>query len=208
MDRESFFAAWSALHGGAAVKGAVRGWLWISFAVVRPLAKLKVSPNSLTLLGGVLAIGVWHFAGVIYGLICLALSLMADGLDGSLAIVTGKTSKWGAVLDSVVDRISEFFWALAFYAVGAPVIVIGVAWLAALTQEYVRARAAGLGQIEITLVTIAERPVRAIILALALLGDLLSIKITTTAAIVWLVMQVYSLVMVARNSFTFLQRNN
>ena len=47
----------------------------------------------------------------------LVISLICDGIDGSLAIITRQSSKWGALLDSVVDRLTEVFWVLGFFLV-------------------------------------------------------------------------------------------
>ena len=121
---------------------------------MKPLHLLKVSPNVITVAGLALGALTWAKAHYVSAIFLVLLSLIADGIDGSLAIVSKKTSLWGAALDSVIDRIVEFFWALTFYRIGAPVIVIGFAWVAALTQEYVRARAAGLGYREIGVVTV------------------------------------------------------
>ena len=83
-------------------------------ATLRPAARLAlkagIHPNHITLLGLLLFIagGVlcgcsrWHAAlgAVIIG------SLM-DGLDGVLAREGGKTSVFGGILDSTVDRLTE-----------------------------------------------------------------------------------------------------
>ena len=48
---KEFAKRWSELHGGAEVEGVVAAWLRISYAIVRPLAFLRISPNFLTFLG-------------------------------------------------------------------------------------------------------------------------------------------------------------
>jgi phosphatidylglycerophosphate synthase len=60
-------------------------------------------------------------------------------------MITGKSSRWGATLDATADRIAEAFWIGAFIAVGVSVQSALIIWIAAATQEYVRARAGGLG---------------------------------------------------------------
>ena len=105
------------------------------------------------------------------------------------------------MLDSVADRIGEFFWLVAFYLLGAPIWIIGVAWVAAFSQEYVRARIAGLGDFRIDIVTISERPVRASFLGIAMVVVLLKINLVTQTAWIWLFFQVISLVMVSRSGF-------
>ena len=51
MKQDDFFVTWSKLHGDAKVVGIVKAWLIISFSLVKPLSKLKFTPNKLTLLG-------------------------------------------------------------------------------------------------------------------------------------------------------------
>lgn len=76
------------------------------------LAKRKFTPNQLTLLG----LGLNFLAGWIYsnglfflGGIFVLLASLGDLLDGPLARTTGKASRFGAFLDSTVDRYSDFF---------------------------------------------------------------------------------------------------
>jgi len=211
VSREEFFATWSALHGGAKISGFVKGWLHISYLIVRPLDSLRISPNFITLLGLGLGVLTWCQSHHLIALIYLLLSLIADGIDGSLAIIREKVSLWGAELDSIVDRLVEFFWALSFYRIGAPVIVVGVAWAAALTQEYARARAAGLGHRTLDVVTVAERPVRAIFLAVAMALYFVGFErviLVEIVAVLWMVLQCGSLVVVLRDSYSALQSDN
>lgn len=204
MDQDSFLTEWRELHGGARLSPVVRGWLSISFLIIKPFAKFKVSPDVITFFGLILGLLTWLSAHHIFSIVLLICSLIADGIDGSLAIATGSTSQWGAALDSVVDRVVEFFWALTFIAIGAPTIVVGIAWLAALVQEYVRSRAAGLGYRTISVVTISERPVRAIFLAIALLLFFAHFHIIAWVAALWAIAQIFSLVVVLRDSYSAL----
>lgn len=193
MDKQEFFAQWSALHGGAKIEGIVKVWLQISFAVVRPLRKLRVTPNLLTLAGLATAIALLEFADSWLAALFLVLSLFFDGIDGSLAIFSRTTSKFGAFTDSFVDRISEVFWALALVKLGAPASLVFLALLATFIQEYLRARAGGLGHSEVGLVTICERPVRASLIFIAIIGNLISLEISGVIAAIWLAMQVIAL---------------
>lgn len=193
MQRNNFFAEWSALHGGVEIKGIVKGWLTLSFFVARALNKFRITPNLLTLLGLLFAILTWPTAHQWIAPLWLALSLMCDGVDGSLALISSKSSKRGAMLDSIADRLSEVFWALAFYELGADSRIIFIAWLAAFTQEYLRARVAGVGAQEIGIVTIAERPVRASLLFIALIAAAVNLSWAPQVAIVWMAMQIIAL---------------
>ena len=193
MSKEEFFATWSKLHGDAKIEGIVKAWLQISFAVVKPLAKIRVTPNFLTLAGLVSAIALWQFADSWIAAIFLVLSLFFDGIDGSLAIVSKVTSKFGAFTDSFVDRLSEIFWALALYKLGAPAALVFFALLATYIQEYLRARAGGLGYEEVGIVTICERPVRASLIFIAIVANGLNFELVTAISIIWVAMQFIAL---------------
>jgi len=193
VQRDKFFATWSSLHGNAEITGIVKAWLTISYRVVRPLHKWGITPNFVTGLGLVAAVATWPTALTWWAPALLVLSLFCDGIDGSLAMISEKSSIRGAMIDSVVDRLSEVFWVLAFYQLGADFRLLLAAWVLAFTQEYLRARGAGLGEREIGAVTIAERPVRASLFFVALIAYLLNIEIVNLVAAVWAGMQFIAL---------------
>lgn len=205
MKKADFFKSWSELHGNAKISGIVKSWLTISYLLVKPLVKLKITPNILTIFGLLFGVLLYLNALTNWAVILLTLSLICDGIDGSLAIITGKASKWGAMLDSVIDRVTEFFWALTFIAIGANKYVVIAALLIASVQEYLRARAGGLGLSEVGVVTIAERPVRASILFVAVIAFILKIEIVNILAITWLIMQIFSFLTVTK--FTYKKLN-
>ena len=193
MDKNQFFTTWSNLHGGAKIEGIVKTWLQISYASAKFLSKLRVTPNLLTFAGLFFAIALWQFANSWAAALFLVLSLFFDGIDGSLAILQKKTSKFGAFTDSFVDRISEVFWALALYKLGAPASLVFVALLASFIQEYLRARAGGLGHEEVGIVTICERPVRASLIFIAIIANLVGLGLVTAISIIWVAMQFIAL---------------
>ena len=193
MDKNEFFTTWSNLHGGAKIEGIVKTWLQISYASAKFLSKLRVTPNLLTFAGLFFAIALWQFANSWAAALFLVLSLFFDGIDGSLAILQKKTSKFGAFTDSFVDRISEVFWALALYKLGAPASLVFVALLATFIQEYLRARAGGLGHEEVGIVTICERPVRASLIFTAIVANLVGLDLVTAISIIWVAMQFFAL---------------
>ena len=193
MDKNEFFTTWSNLHGGAKIEGIVKTWLQISYASAKFLSKLKVTPNLLTFAGLFFAIALWQFANSWAAALFLVLSLFFDGIDGSLAILQKKTSKFGAFTESFVDRISEVFWALALYKLGAPASLVFVALLATYVQEYIRARSGGLGYNEVGIVTICERPVRASLIFIAIIANLVGLDFVTAISIIWVAMQFIAL---------------
>jgi CDP-diacylglycerol--glycerol-3-phosphate 3-phosphatidyltransferase len=120
-----------------------------------------MTPNALTLLGLLAAVATAYWALSLWAIALIVISLFFDGIDGSVAIFQNRASNWGALLDSVVDRISEALWLYALYAIGVPAYLSIALWLVASIQEYMRARVSSLGVKDLGLVTITERPVRA-----------------------------------------------
>jgi phosphatidylglycerophosphate synthase len=198
MTKDEFFLAWSKLHGDAKVSGIVKGWLSISFPVSKALAKIRVTPNALTILGLVFGILLYMNSNAIWAPLILVISLICDGVDGSLAIITRQSSKWGALLDSVVDRVTEVFWVLALYSLGVDSKILITVLILASTQEYLRARAGGVGLKQVGVVTVAERPVRASFIFIALVAFNLNLEILNQITFVWLILQAISFLTVVR----------
>ena len=207
MKRDDFYAKWSELHGGAHVKGIVKAWLALSFGCCSLLKKMRITPNALTYSSLLLAIAFLTLIETHWAIPLLVLSLAADGLDGTLAIITGKVTKWGAALDAIADRIVESIWAFGLFLICAPWQAVLVAWLAAYSQEYMRARAGGLGVQEVGVVTIAERPIRASLVFIVLIARVFEIEISEVVSIIWAVAQVISLFTVLRFLRPLLQQS-
>jgi phosphatidylglycerophosphate synthase len=198
MNRSDFFKQWSALHGNADIKGVVRGWLSISYKACRVLVKLRITPNSLTLISLVFALWYLYFISAQWAIAFLVLSLMADGLDGSLAIISNRVTRWGAALDSIIDRVVETIWIAGLYQLGAPLHLVLIIWITSFVQEYMRARAGGLGVHEIGVVTISERPIRASMIFIVLVGRNFDFQLAEPISILWAVMQTFSALTVLR----------
>ncbi len=124
--------------------------------VARLLLRLNVSPDAVTVVGtaGVVAAALWFFpqGELIVGVLVITAFVFSDLLDGTMARLSGKTSPWGAFLDSTLDRMgdSAIFGGLLLYYV----YVVQSEVLAALTlyclvtgwlTSYTRARAESLG---------------------------------------------------------------
>jgi phosphatidylglycerophosphate synthase len=205
MNKDEFFSIWRRLHGDANISGIVKGWLSISYVVVKPLSKARVSPNILTIFGLLFGVLLYANAETFWAPVLLVLSLICDGIDGSLAIITNKSTKWGAILDSTVDRLTEIFWVLALYKIGADLKPLIIVLLAASVQEYVRARAAGLGVSEVGIVTFAERPVRASFVFIVFISLQFNFIIYNQIIICWLALQLISLIMLSRFTYSKLR---
>ena len=75
------------------------------------LLRAGVTPNLMSAFGGIgstlsalLLFGSGHFLA---GAILTTLFVLFDLLDGTMARISGSTSRWGALLDSTLDRISD-----------------------------------------------------------------------------------------------------
>lgn len=207
MNQPEFFAKWSALHGNAEIKGIVKVWLKISFRCAKIAAILHITPNILTLLGVIFAIVMAINPLSLWAIPLLVLSLFADGIDGSVAIVENTASKFGAVVDAVADRISEALWFYVAYRIGAPAWLVLVTYVLASTQEYARARLGGLGASDVGVVTPAERPVRASFIFFALVTFALELNLATAAISILAVLQFISFYLVCRWAYNCLRNN-
>jgi len=122
----------------------------ITGPIVAVLARAGVSPNHLTLLGFLGNVGAAALAArgefLAAGLLVLVFSAL-DLLDGALARSTGQASPFGAIFDSVLDRLSEaaVLGGLVFYYgqrdQQEEVILCFVALAGSIMVSYVRARA-------------------------------------------------------------------
>ena len=134
--------------------------------VARLLLRLGISPDVVTILGTLgVCLGALVFfpqGQLLVGVLVITAFVFSDTIDGVMARLLGRTSKWGAFLDSTLDRIGDaaIFSGLAiwFFQGGDDRVM---AWLAMAclvlgsVVSYARARAEGLGMT--ASVGIAER---------------------------------------------------
>ena len=169
-----------ALPGREQFRSAVLRYVELPGA--RFLRALKFTPNSITLIGFAVTVAAavlvgygWLFVGGIVFLSGSALDLM----DGALARLTGTTSPFGALLDSVFDRMSEaaIFVGLGVYAIREDfsddyrlffILVVLLALVFSQIVSYLRARGEGLGVF--TRAGIMTRPERVVLLGIGMLA--------------------------------------
>ena len=175
---------WSELHSDVEVKGIVKYWFIVSKYLAWPFIVLRISPNIISFSSILISLPL-IFDRSLWWLVIVALIL--DGIDGRVAIERKMESKLGSVIDSISDRISEFIWALGLHMAGLNGFLISIFFGCAWVQEYLRARAGGLGYRKIGLVTISERPTRAIFIALVLAMAKFELPILILATIVQLI---------------------
>lgn len=207
-----FLSRWSALHGGAEIKGAVKGWLAISYTVARVLNFLRITPNIMTALGVFLSAAmIWPIIvgekelSVAPAIILLVLSLIADGVDGSLAIYQKKESELGGIYDTIADRISEAFWLTFVFYLGVPAGLAITIWILGATQEYARARLASMGHAEVGVVTPAERPVRAIYILFTIILSTFAASLLVAISLGFIALQVFSVLLIVKMARSILR---
>ena len=106
------------MFGASIGRGAQR----IIDAIVRWLAHGHINPNILTVIGVALNVG----CGLLFGLgwffyagITLVVANLFDMLDGQVARLSGRVTRFGGFLDSSLDRLSDmvvFVGLMVFYA--------------------------------------------------------------------------------------------
>jgi CDP-diacylglycerol--glycerol-3-phosphate 3-phosphatidyltransferase len=121
----------------------------------RVFQRLGITPNQLTLLGlllqaavaAIIALGYLPLGGVL--LVCTSIF---DAFDGTLARMTGQTSRFGAFFDATLDRVAEalVLFGLLIYYSGQPdsrteILLIYAALVGSLLVSYTRAKAESLG---------------------------------------------------------------
>jgi CDP-diacylglycerol--glycerol-3-phosphate 3-phosphatidyltransferase len=157
----------------------------IAAYITRPavflLAKTSLTPNAVTLIGFAIILAAAALVGTGHpfaaGWVVL-LSGFFDIIDGALARQTNRVTKFGGILDSTLDRISEaaiLLGLMAFYlyynsttpAGGWIIVLLGLTLIGSFMVSYIRSRseAAGL-DCQVGIFTRAER---VIILSLGLI---------------------------------------
>lgn len=202
-------AGWSALHGGVQPSLLVRGWL----RLIRALAAgpvLRVPPDVLSAIGVLTLAGAWAaVAGPDWPALTVALIIAAgvlDGLDGAVALKTGRARPLGAVVDAVADRLGDLFLGAVLVALGSPLPWVLAALALVLLMEYLRARAQSVGMPGVGAVTVAERPTRLIVVGVAAAGaavfpagvPLVGWDWAVTMAITWTAVGVVGMVQLLR----------
>jgi len=184
----------------------VRQWSrGIVVPITRAISWSGVTPNFVTIAGfiltaadaAVLAMGYVQMAGLI-----LILAAVLDAIDGSLARLQNRVTRFGAFLDSTIDRFSEavlLLGALIYYLnqgqARTEIILLFVALFGSLLVSYTKARGEAIGvQVKGGLLSRFERIV---ILIIAMLLNELTVALwilavlTNVTAIqrIWLVWQ-------------------
>jgi CDP-diacylglycerol--glycerol-3-phosphate 3-phosphatidyltransferase len=136
------------------------------------LLRAGISPNSVTVLGtaGVVAGAIFYAAHGrwIAATVVITLCALTDVMDGamarSIASTRGTASRFGALLDSTMDRVADgavfsgIIWFYAFQGDRPTVLAALICLVSGQVVSYVKARAEGLGMsCQVGLVERAER---------------------------------------------------
>ncbi|HEX5017849.1 MAG TPA: CDP-alcohol phosphatidyltransferase family protein [Actinomycetes bacterium] len=140
------------------------------------LLRLKISPDAVTVIGtvgtSVTALYFYPRGDFFVGTLVICLFVFSDSLDGTMARLAGRSSTWGAFLDSTLDRVADaaIFCGIALWFTGegddpTMAVVTLAALVGGLLVSYARARAEGLGAT--ASVGIAERTERLVLTLVA-----------------------------------------
>jgi CDP-diacylglycerol--glycerol-3-phosphate 3-phosphatidyltransferase len=156
--------------------------------IIDIIEKTGLKPDSLTIIGFILALGgaaVLAYGNLLAAAIIILIASVFDMLDGALARRINKVTKRGGFLDSSLDRLSEGAILIGiiayFYAQEMVWGVVITAIALALSQvvSYLRAKAEVYGIDKVT--GIFTRPERIVVLVLGLLINQLFIAILIIA---------------------------
>src|SRR5438309_7743767 len=185
------------------------------YAIVRGLARTKISLNVLTSMGVVIntvaallfgyASGEDHWKFFLYaGLVIIGAGVF-EMVDGRVARATNQVTVFGAFFDSVVDRYSDvalFFGLLVFYARASRFFYVGLVafvMVSSVMVSYTRARAESL--IGSCKVGFMERPERIVLIIIGALFE----KFNTMAPVLWVLAVLSTITVIHRIAYTYQQ---
>lgn len=185
-------SGWNAAYAPMSISSAIgNGCTRILDAIVRTIARSRViTPNILTFIGLLINIYcAWLYGSGYFfaGGMVLVLANIFDMLDGRVARLQGRVTRFGAFFDSVIDRYSDlivFVGIMVYYARDTAahstlyVALTGVVLIGSVMVSYSRARAEGL---DIACkVGFLERPERVVLL---IIGSLTEVSPSTYEAV-------------------------
>jgi phosphatidylglycerophosphate synthase len=177
---DEYFARWQVLHNAPNVDPkanlALRWFLTVVYWLARPFARAGVSPNAVTIFGlvqGGIALALTRPIPALAAFVVLA-SSFTDGVDGCVAALTDRSTKFGALFDSLADRVTEWCFVGAVVLAGANPWLGGGAAAGIGLFEYCRARLLALGLHDVGPVTVGERPTRVIACTVGVLASALT----------------------------------
>jgi len=199
-------------------KYCVNGFMTVIEPIARLLINLRVHPHVITFAGlflSILAFNFFRLGYFFYAGLMVILAGTCDVLDGRLARDTKQITKFGALMDSTIDRYSEvlMFLGIAMFFHDKQSYVVYLIILAitgSFMVSYTRARAEGLG-IECK-IGLMQRPERVTYLAIgSILGSIPKTKYVFLILTIWFIaifanITVVQRIIFIRNELKKLQR--
>lgn len=183
------------MFGSSIGRGAQR----IISAMVRGLASGRVNPNLLTVIGVAINVGcglLFGYGNFFWAGIILIVANLFDMLDGQVARLSGRVTRFGGFLDSSLDRLSDmvvFVGLMVFYARDTEfhstlnVFLTGAALMGSVMVSYTSARAESLiPKCDVGFLRRPERVVLLIIGALSTHPGSLNPFLNRMPAVLWI----------------------
>ncbi len=174
------------------IEGRKLAAYYVTQPIAELLARTPISPNTITWLGFLVTLGAAALiiTGHLFaaGFVVLIAGFL-DMLDGALARHTNQASRFGALLDSTLDRLSDGFLLLSIMVLyllreqsSIEAFIVVLALIGSLLVSYIRARAEALGlKCQVGLFT---RAGRVTVLALGLLLSQIDYALITALVII------------------------
>jgi CDP-diacylglycerol--glycerol-3-phosphate 3-phosphatidyltransferase len=176
--------------------------------IIRASVALGIHPNTLTLVGVLINVGAAWALGkdrfLLAGVIMVVGNIF-DFIDGKVAHLTGKSSRFGAFWDSTLDRFSDIVLFLGLIYLYSDlrrtdyVMVASLAMMFSIMTSYARARAESL--IEKCKVGFMERPERIVLFMIGAFTDRM-------AAVLWVILVLAIVTVADRIYYTYLVLND
>jgi CDP-diacylglycerol--glycerol-3-phosphate 3-phosphatidyltransferase len=177
-------------------------------AIINACVKLRIHPNTLTLVGVIINVGAAWALG--FGLFMLAFVVMIvanifDFIDGKVAHQLGLQSAFGAFWDSTLDRFSDLALLTGLIFLYSKlgrsdyVMVAALTLIFSIMTSYARARAESL--VEKCKVGFMERPERIVLL-------MIGASTNRMAAVLWVILVLSIMAVADRIFYTFLVLNH
>lgn len=174
-------------------------------AIINASVALGIHPNVLTLIGVLINVAAaWALAVdrfVLAGVVMVVANIF-DFIDGKVAHITGKQSRFGAFWDSTLDRFSDLalftglIWLYADLGRKDYVLVATLALIFSIMTSYARARAESL--IAKCKVGFMERPERIVLFMIGAFTDRM-------AAVLWVILVLSIITVANRIYYTYLE---
>lgn len=148
----------------------------VTSPIASAISRSGIPPNVITFIGFLVSLAAayaFYRSMPLLGAIVLLLSGFFDIVDGAVARASGRVTKWGGILDSVLDRYSDLAVVGAIAVSGLCNPLVGIAaMIGSVMVSYVRARGE-VEQVRMSAVGLMERAERMVLIsATAILGIL------------------------------------